>query len=55
MALARPRTIRLIAEVDEELWIERVCAIRLAVELGNPALDAREQPIIPGGDSKFGT
>ena len=41
MDLVRPRAVGLVGEIDQELGVERAAAVRPAVELGQPAPDAR--------------
>ena len=50
----RPSAVRLLVEVDEELWIERIAAVVLPAELGQPAPDLRVELVVPGREQRVG-
>ena len=52
MDLMRPRAVRLLVEVDEEIGVKRVAAIRLAFELGQPSLDLGIELVVPAREQR---
>src|SRR5690349_8645508 len=50
--LVRPHAVGLLVEVDEEVRVERVAAIGLPVELGEPALDPLIELVVPGREQR---
>ena len=55
MDLVRPGAVRLLVEVDEEPSIERIAAVRPAVELRQPALDPGIELVVHVENSEFDT